>query len=278
MVDIISLECPLIPPVPVLYCVKKETIRVPGLSDKKHDAVAKNVHGIYTALRKKQPLLNSAEDDRKKAMSMFPESRLLVPQKMSGEIGIDIMPYNKTQKYGWIWTYATLLVHEGTDEFANARNKGIVDDGLVDCICRMMAHRPADRIDIQDLQEITRQTLNEDGPEPDSDSPFTLEENYSRDEDMFTDETLQVVNGILTQGIPVYNYGISTPGSILPFPFVGGSKKLLLNPAIVRAVRGDSDNTVDSNRTSRWNSATPTASQATSSSQSASTSQQSSSS
>lgn len=204
MVDLISLERGLVPPVPVLYCVNAERRPYTVLSDRRHETVTADVYKTYCF--EKNQLGTSKETAREIAFGRYPYSDSLEPGRMKADVGIELMPYDPTQRSGWLWTYAALLVHKGTDDQANARNKGAFDGEMVDCICRMMAHRPGDRIDIGELKDIAKQNLEYEDDEPvdpyiDSGAPTC------RDEDMYTDDYVDSLRGLLHRGIPVYNYG-----------------------------------------------------------------------
>lgn len=218
MASLISLEQPLFPAVPVLYCVKKPAGTDDGaqLDDNEHAIVFNNVHDLYKTLRARNGTSTTKEADRERAMSLIPDSDRLVPQHISGEIGIDIMPYDKTLKYGWVWTYAAQLVYTDPDGVANGAHKGIFDNDLLDCICLMLAHRPADRISIQDLRDIATRKLNELEPEPKS--PFWLANRQSRDEDKFTDGYLRGLIGVVNGGQAIYNIGTREQDQVLPYP------------------------------------------------------------
>ncbi|ERT00638.1 hypothetical protein HMPREF1624_01865 [Sporothrix schenckii ATCC 58251] len=169
------------------------------------------------------------------------------------------MPYDKTLKYGWMWTYATLLAYNGTAQHPNSKTKGVLDEDLIDCVCMMMRHRPADRIELAELRTIAKRKLNELDQPPDE--PYKVDSLQSRDQDQFTDEALRNLHNMLTGGVPDFTYGRISRANVIPFPeaeVVDGDGNMLPDPLYqedrhyVRAVRGDRLDTAESNRTSKW--------------------------
>ncbi|CAK7224943.1 hypothetical protein SCUCBS95973_005690 [Sporothrix curviconia] len=143
----------------------------------------------------------------------------LQPQQMDPETGIKIMPYSKKRGYGWLWTYATLLVHADYGGNKNDTRMWMQDDEMRDCIALMMAHRPADRIDIAALKRIATEKLNVQEAEPYPQSGVRLEKRQCRDKDMFTDGSLKALNELVHHGVPTYNSARATCHyNIAPYP------------------------------------------------------------
>lgn len=102
--------------------------------------------------------------------------------------------YNAETNSGFLWTYATQLL---LDREVRRRT----EPRLIYCVCRMLAHRPADRISLSELNEIVDQML-EEVPQGRLDDD-NIEQ--GRDQDFYDDQYLQIWINMLYSGIPEFN-------------------------------------------------------------------------
>ncbi|OAA65705.1 Protein kinase-like domain protein [Niveomyces insectorum RCEF 264] len=224
MQSVVSMEIGLVPSVPVLYYVRPRFKKKPDprnfpseLLEQFQTEAAKCAEDVMAdALSNGQGMIQA----RQAAASAA--SKVLDLGSMKPEDGIRIFPYDHFDGFGWLWTYAALMEYEGTADHRNNRNMNEADHLMHECICRMMAHRPSDRPQLNELKQVVDDYFAPPGADAGGGGGGGqrggFNDGQAHDEDMYTDSYVKAWNTMLFESTPTSYHQRKSKNELVPFP------------------------------------------------------------
>ena len=220
MVSLITMEKALLPPVPVPHYIRgSRQIQQPEyvtnpLTAAEEVAVLSQAVSLYDF-----ELSSRNYDEAQTRAAVFlgvPRLRRVCPDNIVDEtVAMKLFPFDPQTQRGWLWTYAALLKACDAQRVEIHQTRGICEQTMLDLVCQMMAHRPADRPTLQHLKRVVSKNSHLADPRPAE--VDIADGGRKRDHDDYTMPYAQTHLDLLYTGIRKHKHQFPDRNHIIPF-------------------------------------------------------------